>query len=428
MSIVRRFILPLTAVASAAPVPIHYPNSLLDQRRPHYQEDIGWNLNNAVLSRLTPREKAKLGPLRLEIPLRGGLFGFLSYRDNETGVIVMPAESLRFFSDLCIAAAWLAAKGYSLSTIADYLGMLKYGSASALGLDVMPLPLAALGIPEGGLEEAGVESRRSACFSTGLVFILNHELGHLVYGHQGYENVSPERAQAAEAAADRFSLEVMSRMGDLPLGALYWFFFTSHYQPHRGDFANPDEWHRYVASGTHPLSSARLTALASGLERYANRFAAGEQSVLALAPQIRSIGKTLADEEMQIFQRVHGVNMRPDMLAPRTSDYWEVEPPAKPLEKRPFNGYYVGTIGRDKETVPVKLLLYRRDDRVFGRYSYAGIGGNLRGKVEKGVLQYDYYESGGRGQGRLQITAAGAVQGTWSDSRGRRGTVQVRRQ
>ena len=114
----------LPAITCAASTPIHYPTALLKQRQPIYQEGIGWNLNNAVLLRLHPDEKAKLGRVRLKMPLRGGLFGFKAYRDQQGGVIEMPVESLRFFSDLCTSTAWLAANGYSLSTIADYLGML----------------------------------------------------------------------------------------------------------------------------------------------------------------------------------------------------------------------------------------------------------------------------------------------------------------
>lgn len=407
-----------------------YSQALLESRAPVYQHDIRVNLDAALLDFLTPEEAIRLGEVRLEVPVRGGLAGHRAERRGRLGVVVMPAESLRFFSDLCTASAWLAARGYSLSTIADYLNMLKYGDPASLGRTSMPLPLEALQVPEGELDEPGVENRRSACFSTGVVFILAHELGHLILGHQGYEGVSPRETQANEAAADAFAVELMSRAGDLPLGALYYFTYMSYLERHRGDFVNDAAWQDHLRRATHPISPDRVEALAASLRKHARRFAAGPAAAYSLAEQIAPIADALTDTDIQQLRRLQGLSVRPFMLAPRRGDVWMVESPDPPLPRQSFSGHFTGWIGPSEAgSVPTALLLMRDGDRVTGRYSYAGIGGSLSGRIEDGVLRYRFSEPGAEGRGEMRSQDQGdRLAGGYRTEQGGRGLFEVWRQ
>lgn len=388
----------------ASESPIQYPESLLRQRAEIYQEDIAWNLNEIVLPRLKPNERVALGRVILEVPISGGgLLNYYAARRGDLGVIVMPAESLRFFSDLCTATAWLAANDHSLSTITDYLGMLKYRNSANPPLSQIPPPLDALFIPEDDLKNPQVENRRSACFSTGVVFILAHEVGHLVHGHTGYDGISRSEAQKNEAQADAFAIELFSRMkGDLPLGALYYFTYASYLDPHRGDFNNTADWESHLRETTHPISPERVKALEIGLQQRASRFGANRGNAIKLAEEIGVIADALTDTELQKLLRLQGETIRPRMLKPRKSDFWQVTPPPEVLPKVKFSGYYEGWIGSDADRgVLIKILLEREGEEVFGRYSYAGIGGVIKGRVQGEAISYSWREPGSSGTGQM---------------------------
>lgn len=410
---------------------IDFSLRLLQQRQPVYREDIGYNYRQVVLPRLSPAERALLGGAELRFPLRSAdsaLFGYHSAYTHNGKEIVMPVESLRFFSDLCSATAWLAAHDYSLASVYDYLNMLKYGDPQQLGLQRWPPPLQALQVPESGLDDPGVESRRSACFSTGVVFVLAHEIAHLLLEHRGYGGISRARAQANESDADRFAVEIMSRLGDLPLGALYFFTYAAYHEPHRGDFADDQAWQAHVAGGTHPLSAQRIDAMADHLERHANRFTAGPADTLWLAQQFRLIAATLLDPGIQQLLRLQGRSVRPYMLAPRRSDLWQVQPPPEPLPRQPFSGYYSGWIGGDTERIDTALVLFRDRDRVHGRYSYAGISGSLDGRINAdGNLEYRFAEPGSSGSGRL-LANGDRIDGAWRSRSGLTGKASLQRQ
>ncbi|MDZ7754076.1 MAG: hypothetical protein U5S82_21155 [Gammaproteobacteria bacterium] len=417
-------------IATAA-AQVRYSDAELSERLPNYRDDLGVNYREVMLPRITPRERAALENARIQFPLRmegDGLFGYYSAYGTDGPKIVMPVSSLRFLSDLCVATAWLWANGYSQSTLHDYLGMLKYRRPQDLGLIAMPQPLPALGVPDNATDEPAVERVRSQCFSTAVVFVLAHEMGHLILGHRGYEGVTPEQAQANEAAADDFALDLMSRLGDLPFGVLFFFTYAAYIEPHRGDFGGDDAWRTHVAGKTHPLSAGRILALADGIEQRAGRFAAGTMQARSLAADLRVVGETLADPDIQQLLRLQGQSVRPYMLASRKGDVWEVSPPPEPLPDGPFSGFFTGWMGSGPEDgIEVSLVLFRQGDRVHGRYSYAGIAGTVRGRVENGVLDYEFVEPGSSGIGRLEMIGEGAISGRWRSRSGREGALGAER-
>ncbi len=162
-----------------------------------------------------------------------------------------PIASLKFLDDLCTAYAWLQINGYGLETISEYAAMLRYQSFPD---GRYPRPLLALRIPSDALRNPRVDELALGHFVvTARTFILLHELGHVYYRHRG-------STIANEEQADRFAAEVMARTPLPPLGIIVFFLFDAH-------------WSSYPPgpADTHPMSGARLQALAGLVEDGAGR-------------------------------------------------------------------------------------------------------------------------------------------------------------
>src|SRR5687768_2931598 len=88
---------------------------------------------------LTPEERRALSGVIFQVPLDGDpvygdhdpVLGYYSH--SRTRVVTMPAISLLFFEELCVAMAWLQVNGYRLETVEEYVAMLKYTDARAFG-------------------------------------------------------------------------------------------------------------------------------------------------------------------------------------------------------------------------------------------------------------------------------------------------------
>src|SRR4026208_718256 len=65
---------------------------------------------------LTPEERRALSGVTFQTPLAGGpVLGY--YSESRSRLVTMPAISLLFFEDLCVAIAWLQVNGYRLETV-----------------------------------------------------------------------------------------------------------------------------------------------------------------------------------------------------------------------------------------------------------------------------------------------------------------------
>ena len=67
-------------------------------------------------------------------------------------------------------------------------------------------------------------------------FIFAHELGHVVMRHPGYKGIPLEQARRNEADADRFALDVLQRVSEVPMGAVLFFLAQGYVTPNRGHF------------------------------------------------------------------------------------------------------------------------------------------------------------------------------------------------
>jgi hypothetical protein len=213
----------------------------------------------------------------------------------------MPAISLLFFEDLCIAYAWLQVRGYRLETVEEYVTMLKYKDSRAFG-GRYPPPLEALGIPADAASDPRVNDLSLRFRNTGYAFILGHELGHIRYRHAGYDGVST-----------------------IPMGAMIFFQTAVYYFENRADFPSDAAWRAYLAkSATHPLSTDRLQSLSKAISASAEDFARGQPNRAAAIETVHSIGDGLAafgaflnDPLLQRAMRAKAEQSSPASLRPR---------------------------------------------------------------------------------------------------------------
>lgn len=190
--------------------------------------------------------------------------------------IIAPAISIKFLEDLAIASTWLLPNEYSQTTVYNYLCMIKYRRAADMPQGRFPLPLKALQIPSGALNDAVIYLLSEKIFGSTLLFVLAHELGHLRYRHTGYD-IPLERAKQNELEADAFAIELLRRIGLPPLGVTHLFMAATYLGRHRGDFASDRNWEHFLRPRqTHPVSARRLQILSAKLKQHTDDFARSE--------------------------------------------------------------------------------------------------------------------------------------------------------
>ena len=250
---------------------------------------------------LTPEERRALSGVALQVPLDGDpvygdhdpVIGYYSH--SRTRVVTMPAISLLFFEELCVAIAWLQVNGYRLETVEEYVAMLKYKDARAFGGRYAP-PLKALGIPVNAVGDPKVNDLSLRFRNSGYAFILAHELGHIRYQHPGNDGVPVAVSQANERQADQFGLDLMRRTSTIPMGAMLYFQAGIYYFDNRADYPSDAAWQAYLSrTATHPLTVDRLEGMSRGLSALAEDFARGQPNRAAAIETTRWIGDRFAE-------------------------------------------------------------------------------------------------------------------------------------
>ena len=120
------------------------------------------------------------------------------------------------------------------------------------------LPLAALGVPANANDNPSVLERRNENLSKGILFIMGHELGHLVHGLDAHvacrRSSGGERPascdlaamQRAEAAADAFAVDLFRRMGLVPSASNFFFLMSSRLTELPFEFPSDAQWQEYA--------------------------------------------------------------------------------------------------------------------------------------------------------------------------------------
>ena len=258
-----------------------YPQERLERVTQVYGSNIRGVLYKDIPRYLTPGEKAALAEVSLEIPsaqVNNDLFGFTM--DLKTGRMTISAPAIAFFDDLAVSFAWY---DRFKKDPTPYIVRL-YSEP-----DYLETPLKALGVPERAWEQdAFVDDVSQKILTSGIAFLLLHELAHWHHQDRPYDAITPQRAQSQEIAADTYAVDVMRRMQTPPYGMVVWFLLTSMLSD--------------GVARTPPLSEDRLEAIAAALESnpggfisYENRKTLTVEDIKQLSKDIRFIADNLRD-------------------------------------------------------------------------------------------------------------------------------------
>ncbi len=380
-------------------------------------------LREDLLPRVPPEFRQALRGVQLRFPPEdpAAPFGFRSQWDAHQKVILFPVSSMRLFRDLCVAYSWLSHNGYTTDTVSDYLTMLRSQWPSDALRGGKHTPLEVLGVPASAMDDPRVELIATATFSSGLTFIMGHELGHIAHRHPKYDDISRTEARANEAQADEFALELMKQLGVAPIGVVIFFTAFGHWEL---DGMSTDD-----ARGqrTHPLNPDRINRVGDWLERNADalsRSAANPAKARAeidlLAPEFFKISEALASPGANVVLRLRGLTATADGLEPRRTG----EPlipfragSGKPA--RPWDGVFRGEWSTATSAVPTEMQLNPTSQGVRGYYVFGAGRVRLQGEAEGNELQYQWMlDDANRGTGVLRASSDGDVlTGTWKRAR-----------
>ena len=403
----------LIGAAQAGALDNIYDDQELAELRPRYER--GWrdNYDNVFMPIFTAAERARFANVRFRFERRvpdREPFGFYSGADQ----IVASTASLKFLFEIALAETWLDMSGFATSSVGDYLTMLRYWDANR---GRPPKPLATLCIPPESSIDPKIVERAERVFNAATVFVLLHEYGHALHRHPGNLAVPPAESRANEQAADLFALNIFARLGDVPIGAVLFFFVSTHVLEFSTN-AGSGSQQASLAARTHPVSPERLQAIARHLtaqaDAYARAFKVGAQSsALALALQISQFGLLLGDPTVQRFAARIGLTVGPMDLAPRPKGRHLSAPcNGRASSGLPYDGTLRGKFLAGRTNFEVDMVLAQNGEAVTGSFSYGNGVGRVNGKVEDAKLIYRW--SLGADSGAGVITAQNnSYRGTW---------------
>lgn len=397
-----------------------YPEKKLQADAARWSEQIQAEYRDTILPQLTDEERSALGTVKIEFPLSGpGGDPFSFYTDNK-GTIYLPALSLRFFSDLCMANAWLNAHGYDGTTVRDYVGVLLREATLSPGAP-LPTVFRTLGVPDNAREESAVANRVDRNFGNTIVFLLAHELGHALKKHDTHSR-DPVQKRRQEIEADAVAIEVMRRIGQVPLGVEFWFDVEriGHVQGIRrvtsARFPTEAEWQKYLAGLDHPVTSERLDALATAVEKAPDSFARNQadqarwtrnSKIFAQYMRLGAPSAAIGAARVAEYERVRDLHL--EDLKPRKAAFTMPGSEQEPA----FNGLFaVRRTAVEGEQDRMDLLLLRMGDDVTGGYSNGKIDGFIQGDIRSGVLHFTWREGNANGHGVAQAQGE-TLRGTW---------------
>jgi hypothetical protein len=288
-----------------------YGGKLEDQRQ-RYRKDVDLVIAQEIQPFLTTEQAHAFSKLQIDLPATAAPepnpFDFYSASE---GHITLPLLTVAFVEDMAEAYSWLWANQCSSRTVDEYLGMLRNRPASDFPDQSYPSPLVALHIPKDALENPAVAKMTERVRGTTLSFILLHQFGHQSYRTSSEEAVMKhDKVEADEELADAFALEVMKKNSETPAGLLM-LIHGMMYLPS-------------VAPKNHPLTQARLKAMADFLDVKAREFAEGRPdrrlstiAIRSLAGHIRQAAAFLADTTGQELWAEQGRKTGVADLAPR---------------------------------------------------------------------------------------------------------------
>ena len=393
-----------------------YDEQELAALQPSY--DRGWrgNYDGVMMPVFTAEEKARFAGVRFRMERRVAdhePFGFMAGGSE----VVASAASIKFLHDVALAYTWLDLSGLSTQSLGDYLMMLRYWDPRR---GRPPKPLEALCIPAESSIEPKIVERATRIFDVATVFVLLHEYGHIFHRHPGNAAVAPAISRVNEQDADRFALDVFTRLKEPPIGVTVLFFMMSYLHENRSDYGSDDAYRATLAARTHPLSPARLQAFAKNLnaqaETYGKAFLRGAQlSVLRLSLELTQFAYLLGDADIQRLSSRIGRTVRPIDLAPRPKGRHLSAPcNSRAASGRPFEGTWRGKFLAGRTDFDLDVVLEQNGEQVSGTFSYGAGFGVMEGKVEGNKLAYRWTLGADKGAGIMTMQNA-AYHGTWGN-------------
>jgi hypothetical protein len=405
-------------LASPSPWAGFYDRSTLTTWGERVIPGIEQTLREDFLPRIPPESRQALRGVALQFPLEDPQvpFGFYSRWDERH--VMLPVASMRLFRDLCVAYAWLSHNGYSTDTVSDYLTMLRSQWPSEGLRAGKHTPLEVLGIPANAMDNPRVELIATATFSSGMMFIMGHELGHISHRHPAYDSVSRAQARINESQADDFALELMKQLGIAPVGAVIFFTAYAHWQ------LDGMETQETRSKSTHPLNAERINRVgqwmltnADALSRSAENPAKARAEVDRIAPQFFIISRALASQGANIVLRLRGLTATVDGLKPRRPD-----DPLIPFRAQagnpphPWDGVFTGNwVSANGTVIETAMQLTRTSQGIRGFYVFGAGRVRLQGEADGHNLPFLWtLDSQNRGTGVLVSSADGKeLTGSW---------------
>src|SRR5947207_1420258 len=103
-----------------------YPQPDLEQAARTYRHNLEGLWNEDFLSRLTSEERARTGPVALNLPLVGAnRYPLDFYADAARKKVYLPIASVKFVDDMAIAVAYYDRIHCDIGVIADYAAALR---------------------------------------------------------------------------------------------------------------------------------------------------------------------------------------------------------------------------------------------------------------------------------------------------------------
>lgn len=410
-----------------------YPRPVLEQAAADLSPGILANWQEVILPALTAEERAALARVRFVVDLEYTESAVNFYAEN--GKVHIPASSTRLLGDLVAAWMWLDRNGKSTETVNEYLAILKYQWGSGRLHSERYLPLDALGVPADVRNDPAIAADYATVISSALFFVMGHELGHVLYGHRGIEVKSAAdsaRSIQQERAADAFALDLMGRIGAVPVGVPLLFMVWTALDSFPGDPG-------HGVPSSHPHSSKRLRVLAATLRDQAGAFASKSANPAAAVTRVRQIadlldnGRTdpgsvfaaLESDGVKDLWRQKGQKGRLQDLKPRARYAGLAALSIAPTQRddRPFHGSYSGkwiSQSADGKTsdFDVQMELTRTGEKVSGSWTFGPNRVAVTGDVVDGSLYFNWaWGTDYRGRGLLNPAPDGRLAGTWGYNR-----------
>lgn len=265
-----------------------YSQADLDRVMNRSVPDIRAVFEQDILGNLPREMRAQAARIRLDFPETGpGPLAF--YADPDSRTIFMPLASIRFFDDMATVYAWFESRDCDAAYIQSYLHAVLRRNRP------LPSPLRAFAIDrDAAFADPYTYDVSGKILSSGLQFILAHEVGHLLLDHR--VGLPPALSQVQEAEADAFALDHFARLGGSPMG-VFWYYMTAWWKD-PADAAGRD-------ASTHPVSSERIMAMSRRLAEAPMDFAHGElepereaRLVADLAGMIAQLAGMIDDDGM----------------------------------------------------------------------------------------------------------------------------------